>query len=301
MELHERGCPICGNGGTGREYYPAKLDESRLNAFAFASRKVPDYMHYRLLRCGDCDVLYANPAPAPDTLVAGYEQAAYDSDVEATFAAETYAHYLVERVLPKLRHRQGAIDIGTGNGAFLLALLAQGFTDVCGVEPSAAPIAVAAPEIRPLIRRGVFRVTDFPQSSFSLISCFQTIEHVHDPFGLTKDVFSLLRPGGVAFFASHNYRSLQAKILRGRSPILDIEHLQLFSAKSLRRLFARAGFEQITVLPIVNRYPLSYWLRLLPLGIRPKQFLGDALERCHADRLPIPLRAGNLATFGLRP
>src|SRR5580692_10897490 len=114
MDLHERDCPVCGNGVAADEYYPAKLDKSRLNEFAFSSRKLPEYMHYRLLRCGECDVLYANPAPTAATLAAEYEQAAYDSDVEATFAAETYAHYLAERVLPKLRQREGAIDIGTG-------------------------------------------------------------------------------------------------------------------------------------------------------------------------------------------
>jgi len=301
MELHDRVCPVCGSSTAGREYYPAKIDLARLNEFAFASRKVPEYMHYRLLRCGDCDVLYANPAPLPDTLAVEYERAAYSSNVEATFAAKTYGRYLAEVVLPKLRHRQGAIDIGTGNGTFLTELLAQGFTDVCGVEPSTAPIEAAAPEIRPLIRHAMFKADDFKESSFSLISCFQTIEHVHDPFALAEDMFRLLRPGGGAYFVSHSYRSLQAKVLRERSPILDIEHLQLFSPKSLKRLLTRAGFEQVVVLPIANRYPLGYWLRLLPLGKAPKALVEDALHTLHADQLEVPLRAGNLMTFGLKP
>ena len=301
MELLERTCPICGTNARAREYYPAKIDESRLNEFAFSSRKIPEHMHFRLLQCGECDVMYANPAPAAETLGAGYEQAAYDSDVEATYAADTYAHYLVERVLPKLRLRQGAMDIGTGNGAFLRDLLANGFTDVCGVEPSTAPIAAAKPEIRPLIRHGMFKASDFAPASFSLISCFQTIEHVHDPLDLVKDVFGLLRPGGAAYLVSHNYRSLQAKILREWSPIIDVEHLQLFSVESVRRLLAKAGFEQIEVFPIANRYPLNYWLRLLPLGKRPKELLGDALRSVGAAELPIPLRAGNLATVAIKP
>ena len=300
MELHECDCPICGPGAPSHEYFPARVDESRLNEFAFSSRKLPEYMHYRMLQCERCDLLYANPAPAPEKLTAAYEQAAYDSDVEATFAAETYAHYLAERVLPKLQHRQGAIDIGTGNGAFLRDLLDHGFSDVCGVEPSAAPIAAAPPEIRPLIRQGMFKASDFTPASFSLVSCFQTIEHVHNPLALVRDMFSLLRRGGAAYFVSHNYRSLQAKVLRERSPIFDIEHLQLFSVESVRLLLKTAGFEKVVTFPIANRYPLSYWLRLLPLGKRPKAMLGEGLRRLHADQLPVPLRAGNLATVGIK-
>jgi SAM-dependent methyltransferase len=301
MDLHDRECPICGRSSASREYYPARVDPSRLDEYAFSSRKVPEFMHYRLLQCEDCDLVYANPAPAPDTLSTEYEQAAYDSDVEATFAATTYAHYLAKRVLPALGHRDGALDIGTGNGAFLRELLDQGFTNVGGVEPSSAPIAAASSAIRPLIRQGMFRAADFAPGSFSLVSCFQTIEHVHDPLGLARDMFKLLRPGGAAYFVSHNYRSLQAKVLRERSPILDIEHLQLFSVESMQRLLRAAGFERVVVFPIANRYPLQYWLRLFPLGARPKELLEGVLRSVQIDQLPIPLRAGNLATFGLKP
>jgi SAM-dependent methyltransferase len=147
----------------------------------------------------------------------------------------------------------------------------------------------------------MFQATDFPPSSFSLISCFQTVEHVHDPLGLARDMFSLLRSGGAAYFVSHNHRSLQAKILGERSPILDIEHLQLFSVESMRHLLAKAGFTGISVFPIANRYPLKYWLRLLPLGEGPKALVGDTLKTLHADELPTSLRAGNLATIGFKP
>jgi SAM-dependent methyltransferase len=299
MVLLERPCPICDAGAPGREYYPARLDASRLNEFAFSSRKVPEFLHYRLVQCAGCDVLYANPAPAPDSLAAEYEQAAYDSDVEATFASKTYAHYLATRILPKLGQKKGAIDIGTGNGSFLAELLDLGFSDVSGVEPSSAPIHAAPPRVRRLIRQGIFQASDFEPSSQSLVTCFQTVEHVPHPLALAKDMFGLLRSGGAAYFVSHDYRSLQAKVLRERSPILDIEHLQLFSAKSMANLLTRAGFKDVTVFPIANRYPLGYWLRLLPFG--QKSGLAGAVKALGADAIPIPLRAGNLATFGIKP
>jgi SAM-dependent methyltransferase len=301
MDLRDRPCPICRTAGSGRVLFPAKIDEREFDAYAFSSRKTPEYMHYRLLQCATCDTLYASPAPSVETLAREYDRAAYDSDTEANFAAATYARYLAKSVLPTLGDRRGALDIGTGNGAFLKHLLELGFTEVCGVEPSAAPIAVASASVRPLIRHAMFRASDFDRASFSLVSCFQTIEHVADPLSLAKEARELLRPGGALYLVSHNYKSLHTKILGERSPIFDIEHLQLFSARSLRNLLTKAGFVDVAVAPIANCYPLSYWLRLLPLPSGPKRILYEALRGLHLSGLPVSLRAGNLVTFGVKP
>ena len=301
MELRERPCPICRTGDSGHVLFPAKVDEKKIGEFAFASRKAPEYMHFRLLQCGACDTLYASPAPTAETLAREYDRAAYDSDTEANYAAKTYGHYLEKYLLPTLGRRQGAIDIGTGNGSFLEELLDRGFTDVRGVEPSTAPIAMAPARVRPLIKQGIFRASDFTPGSFSLISCFQTIEHVPDPLALAKEAFGLLRPGGALYLVSHNYRSLHTRVVGERSPIFDIEHLQLFSPSSLKNLLKEAGFKDIVVVPIANRYPLNYWLRLLPIPGGARRVVDDALRSLHLSGVPIPLRAGNLATFGVKP
>ncbi len=46
----------------------------------------------------------------------------------------------------RVKCRDGALDIGTGDGAFLAELLRAGYTDVIGIEPSSAPIEAAAPK-----------------------------------------------------------------------------------------------------------------------------------------------------------
>jgi SAM-dependent methyltransferase len=132
------------------------------------------------------------------------------------------------------------------------------------------------------------------------VSCFQTIEHVPDPLELAREAFELLRPGGALYLVSHNYRSLHTKVMGEKSPIFDIEHLQLFSVESLRNLLTKAGFTNVVVAPIANRYPVSYWLRLLPLKDRVKTTADGVLRGLHLSKLPISLRAGNLATFGIK-
>jgi SAM-dependent methyltransferase len=193
------------------------------------------------------------------------------------------------------------MDIGAGDGAFLESLLEHGFDEVMGVEPSKAPIAAALKEILPLIREGIFCTDDFAPESFSLITCFQTLEHLYDPLAMVRGVRRLLKPGGAAFFICHNRRSISARLLGTKSPIFDIEHLQLFSPESARYLLEQNGFTAVSVRSVVNSYPLRYWLRLAPLSQTVKLSLISAIDRIGAGNLKISVPAGNIAVIGFKP
>ena len=292
FELVARPCPVCGSNA-GRPFAAANVDAEALGSFAFASRKLPEYMHFALVVCPTCDLLYTNPAPTPEALAALYHEAAFDASDESRLAGLTYARQL-GRIAAGFPDRDGALDIGTGDGAFLEQLMKHGFTQVAGVEPSAAPIAVAAPAVRPLIRHGVFRAADFAPSSLRLVTCFQTIEHVHDPLALCRDARALLRPGGALYLVCHNRRALRARARGMKSPIYDVEHMQLFSPASMRALLARAGFARVEVRPLVNRYPLNYWARLFPLPAAVKPRALALLRRSGVGALQLAAPVGNL-------
>lgn len=296
----ERSCPVCGPAGSSRLYAEANFDLSRLDGFAFASRKLPENMHLRLHECLACDTLYASPVFAPGTLAAAYRDSSYDSSAVARMAAQTYGSYLA-KLKARLPNLEGALDVGAGDGAFVEQLVAHGFSNVVGVEPSLAAIAKAPPDIRPLIRTGMFSADEFAKESFSLVTCFQTIEHVDTPLDFCRQAFQLLRPGGALFLIGHNRRAFSARILGRKSPIYDIEHLQLFSPRSMRALLEAAGLANVEVSTVVNRYPLSYWMRLFPLPASLKSGLLAALDATGLGRFRIALPAGNIAAIGIKP
>ena len=300
MKMILRCCPVCGSDDASNVFAESTFDPSKLDAFGFASRKLPEYMHHRLIACPVCDLLYASPVPQREELAKAYEQAAFDSSAEAHFASRTYARFL-PALCRELPDRDGAIDIGAGDGAFLEELTATGFGRVVGVEPSAAPIAAAAPAVRPLIRQGFFRPEDFPSAGYSLITCFQTMEHVDDPLAMCRGAMTLLKPGGALFLIGHNRRAVSAKLMGAKSPIFDIEHLQLFSTASARRMMEFAGFTNVRVKSLVNCYPLHYWIKLAPLPIRPKLALIRLSKAIKIGFIPMPLPAGNMAIIGFRP
>jgi SAM-dependent methyltransferase len=302
MEPHlaTRACPVCG-ATSGRELAAARIDAEALDEFAFASRKVPEYMHHRLVECATCDTVYANPVFDFGGIDAAYDAAAFDSKAEAVCASRTYAG-LVRPLLRRLPQTSSALDIGTGEGSFLEELLDLGFVRVAGYEPSAAPIAAASERARGLIVHDIFDAARAGGSGpYDLITCFMTIEHVPDPAQLCRDAFELLGPGGALMIVCHDRRAPLNRLLGMRSPIIDIEHLQLFSRASARSLLERTGFERVDVRRINNRYPLHYWLKLAPIPRRLKGALVAGAHRHPLGSLSLSLPVGNLAATGMRP
>jgi SAM-dependent methyltransferase len=257
-------------------------------------------MSYRLLRCNSCCTVYAVTAPPPEALAAAYSEAAYDSTEEAALAADTYECAL-QSVIASLLQRRRALEIGTGSGSFLEKLLAAGFNNVVGVEPSRAAIDAAKASIRPFIRQGIFIEEDFAPDSFDFVCCFQSLEHVSAPKELIESCMRLLRPGGVLALVTHDYTAPINRLLGRRSPIIDIEHLQLFCRSSLDYLLITSGFVTETIVSLVNRYPLGYWMRLAPLPGPLKKVGSQMVVSLGLSGLRIGVNVGNLLAVGWKP
>jgi SAM-dependent methyltransferase len=299
LDFIPRTCPLCG-GDDAKVLVEATIDERKLTASAFASRKVPEYMHSRMVECNLCGMLYANPVLRQEDLAEAYKEASFDSGVESRLAALTY-RALLEPHLNALPSRTSALDIGAGDGTFIEELLALGFTNVVGVEPSKAPIEAAKPAIRGYLRCGVFAADQFTAGSLDLITCFQVIEHVWDPAKITSDALALLKPGGLLFIVAHDRRAFSARVMGTKSPIFDIEHLQLFDKPTADALLRNAGFDSIKVNSVRNKYPVDYWIKLFPLPMTLKSGVRGLAATSGIGKLLLPLPAGNLAVIGRKP
>ena len=94
-------------------------------------------------------------------------------------------------------------------------------------------------------------------------------------------------------------QALSARLLKQRSPIFDVEHLQLFSPASLRYLLDDAGYEDIVIAPFSNRYPLDYWFKLAPMPTKLQDLGQRLLYVTKLSQLYVSLRAGNLYGCGI--
>lgn len=75
------------------------------------------------------------------------------------------------------------------------------------------------------------------------------------------------------------------RLLGKHSPIVDIEHLQIFSPKSLNYALRKFGYRSASVQSFADRYPLHYWTKMLPLPAALKRPLYDAIHTGQARRL----------------
>jgi SAM-dependent methyltransferase len=288
----DRACPLCGSRDVAHVIDQA-FDASRVGRLSFASRKPPELMHWRLATCASCGLVYASPAPTADELLREYRDAGFDAGEESRYAAATYAG-VVRELLRNLPDRAGVLDIGAGDGAFLERLLELGLSGVVGLEPSAAARAGASQRVRDSIRALPFERGMFDGGGFSLVTCLQTIEHLPEPLAACEEAGRLLKRGGALLVVCHDRRAWSARLLGRRSPIYDIEHLQLFDRATLRALLERSGFERVEVHRLVNRYPLGYWLRLARAPAALVRTLGRVAS------LPLAVPAGNLWAVGYR-
>lgn len=296
-----RTCPVCGSDPARADVFmEERIDASKLTSLSFASRKTPEFMSHHMVQCPACDLVYADAPPDEQSLADAYHDAAYDSSEEAEDAAAAYAD-AVEPLLAPLPQRGAALEIGTGTGVFLEHLRRAGFSGLVGVEPSLAALEAAAPHRREWLRPGVFREQDFEPASFDLICCFMTMEHVRDPKVISDAAFRLLRPGGAFVTVTHDYRAWINRLLGRRSPIIDIEHLQLFSKASIRNLLSGSGYERVASKGFANRYALRYWLRLTPLPHAMKDLALRSLAALGLERRKCRVNVGNTIAVGYKP
>ena len=281
------------------ELYPANLGSDAFTAAVFSARRMPDRTRHRMVRCRRCSLVRADPVLDPERSAELYRASTFDYGDELEGLRATYGDAL-DRLSAVVPGRGGLVDIGCGNGFVLEIALDRGWSEVRGVEPSADAIAQAAPTVRDLIVADIMRPSLFPDSSFDAVTLFQVLDHMPDPIALLRECREILRPGGAILALNHNVTAWSARLMRERSPIIDVEHTYLYSPATVRRLFEGAGFEVIGVGPVRNTYSLSYLLHLLPL---PQKLKTAALPRLRSTRLgrvqaTVPL--GNLCLLARR-
>jgi SAM-dependent methyltransferase len=291
--LQPTSCAICGTAGNADELFRATLTPSAFTATIFSARRLPDRVHYRVVRCRSCDLVRSDPVLGADGLAKLYRASTFEYGDELDGLCATYGRALAQ-LAELVPERAGLLDIGTGSGFVLELARDRGWTGVRGVEPSEDAVAKARSDIRPLISADVMRPGLFEPGSFDAVTMFQVLDHMPDPVGLLNECRRVLRPGGVVLAFNHNVTAWSARLLGERSPIIDVEHTYLYSPRTIRTLFDRAGFEVVSVRPVRNTYTVRYLAQLLPLPDRQKSRLLSLLRGSKVGRLEATVPLGNL-------
>ena len=85
-----------------------------------------------------------------------------------------------------------------------------------------------------------------------------------------------------------------------KSPIVDIEHFQIFNKKSIKYLLQSTNFDSIKIKSFKNTYPLSYWIKLLPISKIIKAKFLIFIKKKNYLNLNISINVGNIISIGSR-
>jgi 2-polyprenyl-3-methyl-5-hydroxy-6-metoxy-1,4-benzoquinol methylase len=183
------------------------------------------------------------------------------------------------------------LDVGCGNGSYLLRMRALGW-EVAGIEPDAAAVRRAVQEHGLAIHAGTMEDAPFDEAAFDTVTSRHVLEHVPDPRAFVRSLGRFLKPGGRLVIVTPNASSLGHRLLRRDFYALDPpRHLVLFTVPAIRTLFAQAG--GLRVLSV--RTPIHIARKVFKQGRvvrRTGAFAAPGFRSTLADRLGGALFSG---------
>jgi SAM-dependent methyltransferase len=293
-------CAICGTHTEAEVLYPANFSPDHLNPEIFSARRLPDRIHYQMVRCKTCGLVRSDPVAPPELLAKLYKESTFTYTSEVESLKDTYGRYLAS--LDDFGAKHGAVlDVGCGNGFFLERAREIGYAEVWGVEPSGDAIEQAPKSLTGRIKQGIFEPGLFPPESLDVVCFFQVFDHFPQPGAALDTALEVLKPGGLVLAINHNIEALQARLLGHRSPIVDIEHTYLYSKNTQSRIFKDHGFEVLSAFDVKNDYPIHYWLQLFPLPDVLKRPLIGLARGLKFGYVRVALKAGNIGIIARKP
>ncbi len=276
-----------------RVLYPARLNQDTFTGYTFSARRERKREHYQIVACEKCTLVRSSPIIDEGKLNTLYAESQFIFSEEAPYACRSYAT-LVRKLIDKYTSKvESLLEIGCSTGFFLEKVLEMGITDVMGFEPSRDCYEHAQSHIKGRIINDIYKPDLLGDKKFDLICSFHVLDHVRDPKRTLSSMAEGLNPGGHVLFVCHDVESWSAKLLGDYSPIFDVEHIYLFSKKTIALLLESVGLDVVELGFFANTYPLRYWMRMLPIANKIVRLMPKFLRN-----IPISLKAGNLYVYG---
>ena len=249
-----------------------------------------------MVRCNRCKLLFANSIYGNERIEDLYTESDFDYGDELFGLKKTYGHCL-KQAMKFLERTKYMVDIGCGNGFLLEEAIKYGWENVSGVELSEKAINCSKPYVKQKIINKSFDADYFHENYFDLVFSAMVIEHFTDINRFFSDVNKILRPGGIQLIIAHNESHFLSKLLKNKHPIINDEHVSVFSPKTLEKILQKHNFEIISIKSLKNYYPIKYWLKMLPINSKAKSIINKCLNKSNMGMKQIGIKAGNIVAL----
>lgn len=208
---------------------------------------------FSFVRCVDCGTAYMNPRANADLLAEFYGRSVLYAYWNAyIFPASKEArrqHIFAPRakaIADKCRiHNVNPgllVDVGAATGLFCEEVVKLDlFRRVVAVEPGTALAESCVNAGIETVNLPIESIEDFGEQA-SVVTSFETIEHLCNPEQMLRRCGTFLRKGGLLVLSCPSYAGFDIQTLGILSDSLDAEHINLFTPSSLNLLVRRCGF-----------------------------------------------------------
>lgn len=165
----------------------------------------------------------------------------------------------------KILKDDNVLDIGCGGGEVMKIFSDNGYKNVFGFD---IDNYVKYDEIKGRVTTGDlnFEKIPFEDGYFNLITCFQVMEHLENPFHFERECARLLRPGGYLILSTPSGKSIWSRLsylITNNITGYDLinNHITFLTADVFRKIFLK-DFDNIK--EIFDRGFIPYFKKRLP-------------------------------------
>ncbi len=245
--VHHNVCPLCSSEKIGLQFNCTDH---------FISKE-----DFTVFKCSACDFSFTQDYPEESEITRFYESDSYISHSNTSEGFSNKLYRIARSIMLRKKKelikkitglKKGTIlDIGSGTGYFAGAMKKAGWK-VKGIEInekarifsiSQFGLEIIAPD----------KITAVEADSFDCITLWHVLEHFHDPFKYTSEIYRLLKPGAVCAIALPNCSSYDAEHYKKFWAAWDVpRHLWHFNPDTFRLFSEKSGFflEDLRILPL---------------------------------------------------
>ncbi len=243
--IHYHNCPCCQSAAIQK-----KLE---------AGDYTVSHEIFEIWECADCSLRFTQDVPDLGDSGKYYQSDTYVSHTDTKKGIINRLYHLVRRRTLRQKRKlvqqitglqKGSLlDIGAGTGAFAHEMQTAGW-NVTGLEPDNAT-RVRAEQLHGVSLQPAESLFQPEMQSFSAITMWHVLEHVHALHDYIAQLNKLLQPGGKIFIAVPNYTSRDADIYSKYWAAYDVpRHLYHFSPAAMGKLLKQHGLTITSMKPM---------------------------------------------------
>lgn len=272
--IHYNQCPACRTTSI-KEYL--KVYDHAVSGSAF-----------NLMKCTSCTLVFTQDIPDAEHIEPYYQSEEYISHTETKQDLIARLYHKVRKFTLQLKVRTVKnatqkivghhLDIGAGTGAFVHAMEKAGWNSI-GLEPS----QTARKKANELYLASIYPMNElenFTEGSYSAVTMWHVLEHVHDLHGIIQKIAHILDRDGKLFIAVPNYGSYDAGFYKSYWAAYDVpRHLYHFSPQSMKLLLEQHGMVIDKIKPMwFDSFYVSMLSEKYKKGFLPRALLIAAIS-----------------------